>query len=205
MDYLGNDEKVIMTYRLHWVTLIGSILLIFPGIAFVFPPAFGIYGLLKWWYNKLVLTNQAFYIRMGIISRDITRIPLKSIQDISFDQGFWGRIFGFGTVVVRSAALGGIGGYKYMANPQEMTMAISQAIENANQIQVNINTAQPPVQYPPPYPVQYPQQYPQQPPMNQYPNQPPVNQAPPQQSVNQLPPQPPTNQLPPQPPTNTNS
>ena len=194
MDYLGNDEKVIMTYRLHWVTLIGSILLIFPGIFLIFPPAFGLYGLLKWWFDKLVLTNQAFYIRQGIIARDEIRLPLKNIQDISFNQGFWGRIFGFGTVEVRSAAIGGIGGYKYMANPKEMTMAISQAIENANQIQVNINTAQPPVQYPPyppPYPAQYPQQYPPQPPMNQYPNQPPTNQAPP------------TNQN--QPPTNSNS
>ena len=191
MDFLGNDEKVFMTYRTHWITLIGSILLIFPGFALFFPPFFGIYGLLTWWYDKLVLTNQALYIRMGIISRNTTRIPLKNIQDISFEQGFWGRIFGYGSVLVRSAALGGIGGYKYMANPQEMTMAISQAIENANQIQVNINTAQPPVQYPPPYPVQYPQQYPTQPPMNQYPNQPPTNQAPP------------TNQN--QPPTNSNS
>ena len=169
MDFFGNDEKVIMTYRLHWVTLIGSILLIFPGIFLIFPPAFGLYGLLKWWFDKLVLTNQAFYIRQGIIARDEIRLPLKNIQDISFNQGFWGRIFGFGTVLVRSAtALGGIAGYKYMANPKEMTMAISQAIENANQIQVNINTAQPP--------------------MNQYPNQPPTNQAPP---TNQN--QPPTN------------
>ena len=145
MDFFGNDEREIIRFRKHWIFVaIPGLVLLFFGIPLVIsvigilflPPL--IYPILRWYFDALILTNQAFYVRFGLISREVKRIPLRNIQDISFRQGFWGRIFSFGEVLVSSAALGGIAGYKGMANPNEMVLSISQAIEQASQVNVNV-------------------------------------------------------------------
>ena len=169
---LSNNEIEIKRYRKHWFDLVFDVI----WLAFVFP--IGIYFLLRWWVDRIVVTNQAVYARTGLIMRDVKRLPLRTIQDVSFKQGFFGRIFGFGTVRITSTTIGGIVGYNCMPNPNEMVLTISQAIEGAAS-RVNVVSL---------------------------PNQAPVNQPPAQspiqiQIVNQTPNQPPTNQ----PPTNTNS
>ncbi len=121
----GNNEIEIKSYRRHWFDLLWTVfwLLVFCPIGFYF--------FLKWYIEKIVVTNQAVYLRKGIISRDVKKLPLRQIQDVSYDQGFFGRIFGFGTVKITSATIGGILGYKCMPNPNEMVLTISQAIEGA--------------------------------------------------------------------------
>lgn len=122
------------------------------------------------------MTNQAVYLRTGLISRDVKRLPLRNIKDASFEQGFFGRIFGFGTVRISSTTIGGIVGYNCMPNPNEMVLTIGQAIDGAAS-RVNVEN---------------------------FPNQAPMHQAPAQTIIN-ITTQPPANQPPTQPPTNTNS
>ncbi|MBR6711835.1 MAG: PH domain-containing protein [Selenomonadaceae bacterium] len=154
MDFFGNDEKEILRFRKHWfflaINVIGFIVgLLTIGLIVGIPLAFNCaYQCLRWWFDQLVLTNQAFYVRFGLISREIKRVPLRNIQDISFNQGFWGRIFGFGEVAISSAALGGIAGYNCMANPNQMVLAVSQAVENASQINIQIPNQNPGYQFP---------------------------------------------------------
>lgn len=121
----GNGEIEIKAYRRHWFDVFWTV---FWLVAFL---PIGCYFFLKWYVEKIVVTNQAVYLRKGIISRDVKRLPLRQIQDVSYDQGFFGRIFGFGTVNITSATIGGILGYKCMPNPNEMVLTISQAIEGA--------------------------------------------------------------------------
>lgn len=169
----SNNEIEIKVYRKHWFDLVFSIALCYFIIGF--------YYVLRWWVDRIVVTNQAVYLRTGLIMRDIKRLPLRNILDVSYDQGFFGRIFGFGTVRISSTAISGIVGYKCMPNPNEMVLTISQAIEGAAS-RVNV--------------VSLPNQAPM--------NQPPV-QAPSQTIINQYITPPPANQSPTQPPTNTNS
>ena len=167
---LSNSEIEIKSYRRHWFDLLWTVfwLLLFCPIGFYF--------FLKWYIERIVVTNQAVYLRKGIISRDVKRLPLRNIQDVSYEQGFFGRIFGFGTVKITSTTIGGILGYKCMPNPNETVLTISQAIEGAAS-RVNVeslpnqpfgNQTQPPA-----IQVQIINQ-PSQQPVNQ--NQPPSNQ-----------------------------
>lgn len=120
---LSNSEIEIKAYRRHWFDLLFSIVLCYVVIGFYF--------VLRWWVDRIVVTNQAVYARTGLIMRDVKRLPLRNIQDVSFKQGFFGRIFGFGTVRITSTTIGGILGYKCMPNPNEMVLTISQAIDGA--------------------------------------------------------------------------
>ena len=167
----SNNEIEIKRYRKHWFDLLFSIVLCYFIIGFYF--------VLRWWVDRIVVTNQAVYARTGLIMRDVKRLPLRNIQDVSFKQGFFGRIFGFGTVSITSTTIGGIVGYNCMPNPNEMVLTISQAIEGAAS-RVNVVSL----------PNQAPMQAPTQTVINQYITQPPAQ-----------PPTQPTNQ----PPTNTNS
>ena len=161
---LSNSEIEIKAYRRHWVDVLW---VIFWLVAFL---PIGCYFFLKWYVEKIVVTNQAVYLRKGIISRDVKRLPLRQIQDVSYDQGFFGRIFGFGTVKITSTTIGGILGYKCMPNPNEMVLTISQAIEGAAS---RVNVASLPNQAPASQqPIQI-QIVNQAPPVNQ--NQPPTN------------------------------
>lgn len=175
----SNNEIEIKVYRKHWFDLILDIV-----ACLIFLPL-GIYFLLRWFIDRIVVTNQAGYLRTGLIMRDVKRLPLRNILDVSYDQRFFGRIFGFGTVRISSTAIGGIVGYKCMPNPNEMVLTISQAIEGAAS---RVNVVSLPNQAPMNQP---PVQAPSQTIINQYITPPPANQPPTQ----------PTNQ----PPTNTNS
>ena len=105
---LKNNEIEIKAYRRHWFDLIWTVF----WIILFFP--IGVFFFLKWYIEKIVVTNQAVYLRTGLISRDVKRLPLRNIKDVSFEQGFFGRIFGFGTVMITSTTIGGILGYKCM-------------------------------------------------------------------------------------------
>lgn len=169
MDFINNEIEI-KTYRKHWFDLLISIAIT------LFTMGIGFYFILRWYIDKIVVTNQAVYARTGLIMRDVKRLPLRNIKDVSFKQGFFGRIFGFGTVRISSTTIGGILGYKCMPNPNEMVLTIGQAIDGAAS-RVNVEN---------------------------FPNQAPVQQAPTQTIINitnQLP----ANQPPTQPPTNTNS
>ena len=79
---LSNSEIEIKAYRRHWVDVLW---VIFWLVAFL---PIGCYFFLKWYVEKIVVTNQAVYLRKGIISRDVKRLPLRQIQDVSY-KNFW--------------------------------------------------------------------------------------------------------------------
>lgn len=49
--------------------------------------------------TKFVITNKRIIIKSGIISRNISDIALSKCEGVSFRQGFWGRLFNWGTLV----------------------------------------------------------------------------------------------------------
>lgn len=59
---------------------------------------------LRWRTEHFVLTTQHVFFRTGILHRRQHQIPLIRVQNIETIVTFWGRIFGFGTLIVDSAA-----------------------------------------------------------------------------------------------------
>lgn len=56
-----------------------------------------------WLQNKnktYVVTNQRLYVEEGILAKTKTDIPFNKINDISFSQGIFQRMFGSGNVAV---------------------------------------------------------------------------------------------------------
>lgn len=59
---------------------------------------------LRWRTEHFVLTTQHVFFRTGIINRRQHQIPLSRIQNIETVVTFWGRILGYGSLIVDSAA-----------------------------------------------------------------------------------------------------
>ena len=62
---------------------------------------------LDWRFNRLYLTNLRLIKERGIIGKRFMSIRLDNIEDITCSFGIWGRIFGFGNLIIESAGTHG--------------------------------------------------------------------------------------------------
>lgn len=141
MMSVSNEERTILVVKKHWAQLLGcGILLLLSPLTFFITAIPAFYFTLRYFMDSIVLTNQKFKVKIGVISKNNISTPLDKINNISYSQGLFGRMFGYGKIVVQSAAAAGASGYSCIANPAEVQRAIENAaeqyyIEKAKRIQ----------------------------------------------------------------------
>lgn len=59
-------------------------------------------------FTDYVLTNHALYRKSGIFSRNVQKIGLDKVQNISFSQGLLGKSFGYGNIDISTAGGSGV-------------------------------------------------------------------------------------------------
>jgi len=64
---------------------------------------FALWRVLVWSCNKYTITDSRIMTTKGVISKDKTSMPYKTIQDLKVKQGVLDRLFGVGTVYLYSA------------------------------------------------------------------------------------------------------
>lgn len=87
------------------------------------------YGLAKRNATEMAVTDRRVLIKTGMASRRTLDLMLSKVESIGVTETFLGRIFGFGSVVVR-----GTGGtpesFVMIAHPQEFRQSVQQQIGN---------------------------------------------------------------------------
>ena len=133
-SYPSYDEKIMLLTKKHWLpTLLGPIvflsLSVFLGLKvdflrhsffFIYLSAIGllIYKILDRAFSSWAVTNLRVIEETGILTRITTECPLDKISNFSYSQNIWGRLFGFGTVIIQTAAQYGATIYSKVNNPQ---------------------------------------------------------------------------------------
>lgn len=56
-----------------------------------------------WHHHVYVITDEAVYVKYGLISRSITQVPIERVQNSSFEQSFLQRLLSYGDVHVFTA------------------------------------------------------------------------------------------------------
>ncbi|MFX1535702.1 MAG: PH domain-containing protein [Promethearchaeota archaeon] len=79
---------------------------------------------LDWKFNRLYLTNMRLIKERGIIGKRFMAIKLDNIEDISCSYGIWGRIFGYGDLIIESAGTYGKMVFKGMPSPLKIKWKI---------------------------------------------------------------------------------
>ncbi len=121
-------------------------LLIYAGIACVVLLAIFFVARLTWvllWLHNYYFEFLADYIviKTGVIARQETHLPYKSIQDVRVVQGIIDRLFGLATVAIENAASPTvIGSGRYRTFRPAGISLIGQPLERANAIAATLNT-----------------------------------------------------------------
>ena len=87
-------------------------------------------------YDIWVVTNLRIIDEFGVLSHNAKESPLDKVNNISFTQTFWGRLFGYGNVQIQTAAESGITTYYYVSNPRLLTDTVTKCQEDFRQTQM---------------------------------------------------------------------
>ena len=151
---LKKDEKVILVTKPHWFTMVLPFLILLIGAIIGF--AVGTYGLLLvlvvicYFIYKIIernnniwaVTNLRVIDEYGVFSNNSKESPLDKINNISYKQSFWGKIFGYGNVQIQTAAEIGSTTYFAVENPRELKDTITRMQEEYKQYQITKQSAE---------------------------------------------------------------
>ena len=52
------------------------------------------------WTTEIGVTNQRVVYKTGLVNRKTSELQLRSIEEVQFEQDFWGRVFDFGKLEI---------------------------------------------------------------------------------------------------------
>jgi uncharacterized membrane protein YdbT with pleckstrin-like domain len=151
---LKKDEKIIMETKPHWLTLVGPFFLML--ICSIMGIIIGSYGLLivlvfvGYFVYKIVQRNNNLWIvtnlrvidEYGVFSNNTKESPLDKINNVSYLQSFFGKIFGYGNVQIQTAAEIGSTTYFSVENPRELKDTITHMQEEYKLYQIKIQASE---------------------------------------------------------------
>lgn len=86
--------------------------------------------LIKLAFTELAVTNKRVIGKTGVVAMKSLDLPINNVQTVGIQSTFWGRIFHFSTIVVKSASGDNDGVlWKGITNANEMKNTITAAIE----------------------------------------------------------------------------
>jgi uncharacterized membrane protein YdbT with pleckstrin-like domain len=106
---LGADEKLIAQARFHWWYSLKAWL----ALIFLFwVLGWGIYIFIAMMLRKrnteIGVTTHRFIMKTGIFSLHTQEMAIHNIEGVKVDQGFWGRVFGFGHLRIEGTGVDAI-------------------------------------------------------------------------------------------------
>lgn len=107
-------EQVIAEAKLHWAIFAGpAFLALFAlmtgpakGVLMFFAVVWAVYRFLIYSTTELALTNKRVIAKWGIVRRNVVDVSNAKVEGITYNQGIVGRIFGYGSVLVRGTGVG---------------------------------------------------------------------------------------------------
>jgi uncharacterized membrane protein YdbT with pleckstrin-like domain len=166
---LSSGETVLYRTRLHWIAMISHFIaalvvaaagsgLLFASFSKIHDKSgdsgqLAVFGLLllvaaivivvvAFWKRsatEMAVTNKRVLVKVGLLSRRSTQIMLSKIESVHVDQSVVGRLFSFGTIVIR-----GVGGtpepFVKIANPLEFWNEAQEQIDKLQESRTAILT-----------------------------------------------------------------
>ena len=120
-------EEIVAEARPHWAIFIAPALVLGLGlivsgnsgraILLTIGVVWAGFRLLVYLTTELAVTNKRVIAKSGIIRRSVIDVSLSKVEGISYNQGIVGRIFGYGSVLVRGTGVGQVP-VRFIAQPE---------------------------------------------------------------------------------------
>lgn len=139
---LGENERVILVTRQHWLVLLAEILseiilavglvvlitliwwiwlphpLVPLGYLLLLLPLLSLLrDVLIWSNRQYIVTNWRVIQMSGIFNKDVTDSSLEKVNDVKLEQSFWGRLLDYGDVEILTASELGVNKFGRVAQP----------------------------------------------------------------------------------------
>jgi uncharacterized membrane protein YdbT with pleckstrin-like domain len=99
-DSLIPGEVVVHRARVSWWSQAGLVLL---GVVLLVAVVGIVFLAVAWIHvhsTELAITNKRVIAKFGFIKRDTVEINLSKVEAVRVEQGFWGRVLNFGTILM---------------------------------------------------------------------------------------------------------
>ena len=157
---LGTNERILHSERHHWIfplselvrwVLVALAVLVivvffdvwllpaagwvrFGYLILLVPLARIAWGFVAWRVNMYVVTNRRVVEVSGIVNKRVSDSSLEKLTDVILTQSLLGRILGYGTIeVLTAASSAGVNFLKQIARPMEFKTAMVNAKEDLEQ------------------------------------------------------------------------
>jgi uncharacterized membrane protein YdbT with pleckstrin-like domain len=141
---LQKGEKILLVTHTSGLSLIGPVLIALAGLVAAWFIPFDKYAIWKlvvglagiliflykyflWKVNIWVVTNYRVIDETGLLSHFAKESPLDKINNVSYDQSIWGRLFNYGHVEIQTAAQVGATDYYNVFHPKRLKDTITLA------------------------------------------------------------------------------
>jgi uncharacterized membrane protein YdbT with pleckstrin-like domain len=151
-EYLLDTERRVIRIRRHWAVLLWdtfeavALLAICVLVSYLLPPAAWViqnilwyaallvvlrfaYIVMEWWVERLVVTDKRFVMTTGVFTTKVLMMPITKVTDLTYERSAWGRMMGYGTMVVESAGqIQALNRIDYLPRPEEFYDTISELV-----------------------------------------------------------------------------
>lgn len=87
------------------------------------------YYLVEWLVERIVITDKRFMITSGIFTTNVAMMPVTKITDLTYKRTLFGRMLGYGTLIVESAGqIQALNRVEFVPRPEEVFDAISELV-----------------------------------------------------------------------------
>lgn len=142
---LMNDEKVVYKANIHWFIFVPGVVFFVVGIVLFGSgeesggPVFGLLAILLALFllikafitkvtTELAITSKRVIAKVGLIRRNTVELNHSKVESFNIDQSIFGRIFGFGTLIVNGTG-GGKTPIPSIDNPLEFRRNAMESID----------------------------------------------------------------------------
>lgn len=103
---LAADETLVRKANFHWAYHVFAwASLILLGVILVGVIIFA-WVMIWMTVTEIAVTDQRVLIKRGWLTRHTEELALQTIEEVNIDQGFWGRMLGFGKVTFGGSGSG---------------------------------------------------------------------------------------------------
>lgn len=90
----------------------------------------GIAAYLSWLRLLYVITDEEIYVKIGLVSRDITRVPFTRVQNTAYTQTVLERLLSYGTIRIYTAGTDTDDlVFEHVPNPERIMKTLSANVE----------------------------------------------------------------------------
>ena len=122
----GRMSVVTLLVRL-FIDLIATIILV--GFVWI------IKDLITFFTTKITVTNRKFSGHTGLINTSHLDCPLNKISGVQVQQGLFGKIFNYGTIIVSTSST--VARYMHISNPNDFVLVLNNLIEEYDELRLS--------------------------------------------------------------------